>query len=406
MTDNQLLVDTSDVVHIDNEETIIGTKTFSRDTVVKNLSPMMTNCITDIPQDIKLTLSNGTLALKSGSNIYYPNGSGVFTKVTTSTDYTVSVGSPTGNRVLLPIVNSAGTSFSFLTAQNGLNLFSGATAPTVTVSTAYWYDTTNNIIKRTQDTGATWSTISGAYICLPICLTTFSNGSVTSIDQIFNGFGYIGSTVFALPGVKGLIPNGRNADGTLKSTEFVLNSVKTQQVSYVGYICVDSTGIGIFGQSVTEYQEDKNLNFDIYAGSYFYRCICGIVYYSSNSITSMDTKTPFHALDWNDKSTIAGFSMPSNKYINLTLGASGSTYTAPANGWFYFAKIASASNQYMTMYVNNSDPPIFATTTTQPIDGGQARLFLPVKKGDIVGVSYNLGGETRRFCFIYAEGEV
>ena len=25
---------------------------------------------------------------------------------------------------------------------------------------------------------------------------------------------------------------------------------------------------------------------------------------------------------------------PSSKYIDLTLGASGSTYTAPANGWF------------------------------------------------------------------------
>ena len=28
--------------------------------------------------------------------------------------------------------------------------------------------------------------------------------------------------------------------------------------------------------------------------------------------------------------------MPSSRYIDLTLGASGSTYTAPANGWFFF----------------------------------------------------------------------
>ena len=105
------------------------------------------------------------------------------------------------------------------------------------------------------------------------------------------------------------------------------------------------------------------------------------------------------------KSLISGLGMPSSRYTDLTLLASGSTYTAPANGWFYFAKTSSASNQYMTMYVDNGGTPIFATTMTQALNGGQARCFLPVKKGDVVGVNYDLGGQTRRFCFVYAEGE-
>ena len=37
-----------------------------------------------------------------------------------------------------------------------------------------------------------------------------------------------------------------------------------------------------------------------------------------------------------NKVQAAEASMPSNRYIDLTLGASGSTYTAPANGWFAF----------------------------------------------------------------------
>ena len=40
------------------------------------------------------------------------------------------------------------------------------------------------------------------------------------------------------------------------------------------------------------------------------------------------------ALDYNDKSEISGWGMPSSRYINLTLGASGTVYTAPANGYF------------------------------------------------------------------------
>ena len=74
MTDEQLLVDTSDLVHIDNTETINGLKYFSHDTVVANASQMITNCITEIPQDIKLELNNGILTLKAGSKVYVPNG--------------------------------------------------------------------------------------------------------------------------------------------------------------------------------------------------------------------------------------------------------------------------------------------------------------------------------------------
>ena len=34
----------------------------------------ITNCITEIPQDIKLELVDGTLILKAGSKVYVPNG--------------------------------------------------------------------------------------------------------------------------------------------------------------------------------------------------------------------------------------------------------------------------------------------------------------------------------------------
>mgnify|MGYP003298927573 CR=1 FL=1 len=35
---------------------------------------ILTNCIIDIPQDIKLVLKDNTLTLKAGSKVYIPNG--------------------------------------------------------------------------------------------------------------------------------------------------------------------------------------------------------------------------------------------------------------------------------------------------------------------------------------------
>ena len=101
--------------------------------------------------------------------------------------------------------------------------FSGGTAPSGYPINC-WYDTTNNKIKYTFD--GTYSDTRIA--CLPLGIYhQVSAGYTYSINQIFNGFGYIGSTAFALPGVKGLIPNGRNADGTLKNTSFTIGKVLT-----------------------------------------------------------------------------------------------------------------------------------------------------------------------------------
>jgi hypothetical protein len=100
--------------------------------------------------------------------------------------------------------------------QNIITCYSGSTQPTVSTQYNAWYDTANNIVKLTNDTGATWI---GQW-SLPICVTSTENGVLKTVDQIFNGFGYIGSTVFALPGVKGLIPDGKNTDGSLKNIEW------------------------------------------------------------------------------------------------------------------------------------------------------------------------------------------
>ena len=101
-------------------------------------------------------------------------------------------------------------------------------------------------------------------------------------------------------------------------------------------------------------------------------------------------------------SYISGLGMPSDKYINLTLGASGSTYTAPANGYFYFGKVASGVNQFVDMLNQTSK---YRLQTCAPASGIYCLQTIPARKGDLVRVNYNLAGATEGFRFIYAEGE-
>ena len=86
-------------------------------------------------------------------------------------------------------------------------------------------------------------------------------------------------------------------------------------------------------------------------------------------------------------------SMPSNKFVDLTLGASGTTYTAPANGWFCLIGPIGASG-----YIGNGY--IGATTTGTSNYGLNA--ILPVKKGEVVNILYTSATIMR---FAYAQGD-
>ena len=98
-------------------------------------------------------------------------------------------------------------------------------------------------------------------------------------------------------------------------------------------------------------------------------------------------------------SYIAGMGMPSNKYINLTLGASGSQYTAPANGWFIFSKRGTATGQWIT-----ADCGAQRQCYTSSNMYAEATIYMAVKKGDVLTLNYDLGGENMFSRFIYAQG--
>lgn len=98
----------------------------------------------------------------------------------------------------------------------------------------------------------------------------------------------------------------------------------------------------------------------------------------------------------------SGAGMPSDRYIDLTLGASGATYTAPANGYYFLDK-SGANGTYVSL-VNFGITDTYKYATTIPIYNTNGVVLLPVKKNDKVIVYYSATGVLNRFVFIYAQG--
>lgn len=258
---------------------------------------ILTNCLTKIPQDIKLELNNGTLTLKAGSKVY--NGDGTFYTNSSDISVTPSWGTVSGLFVFSVI---SGNSIVGFDATNANLVFSGDTAPTFAGNYAYWYDTTVKKVKYTSDAGSSWK----ENRAFPLCLVTSSSGVVTSIDQVFNGFGYIGNTIFALPSIKGLIPNRFNTDGSLNSTEFTTTSVLTYS-----YINANSgVLIGINANSLASdkyvYNKDENYNRNPQGVIAPRAMFAKVSTDSTGRITLFTPNTAFHAVDYSEYSREVG----------------------------------------------------------------------------------------------------
>lgn len=123
-----------------------------------------------------------------------------------------------------------------------------------------------------------------------------------------------------------------------------------------------------------------------------------IVFNNSSSVSTEHTISA--ELSSKTKSEISGLSMPSDRYIDLELGASGSEYIAPANGWYVVNKIALGLNQHLTLSAG-----IVSRVWSGSTDNQGLVTCIPVKKGNTLTVSYAATGATQMFRFYYAEGD-
>lgn len=265
-----------------------------------------------------------------------------------------------------------------------------------------------------------YRTVSSSWIekeALPLGIVRSSGtaGKVGSIDQIFKGFGYIGSTVFALPGVKVQQAIGFDRNMPKSEIQTIPNVVIAQSAGNNGFYDgqLRYTDLTIHSRNVghLSFNADRNLVID----DEYPNAARGIILYNYSTdatgkiktfnSASIDLVANSNASNFSQagRSLLAGLSMPSYKYTNITWGTSGTQYTAPANGYFWARGnwASSGSNFYITMDVLNKIGVMTETGASGPTFG---KVLCPVVKGDVVLLYYNAVTMTD-FKFIYSEGE-
>lgn len=239
----------------------------------------ITNCLLEVPQRIKYTLENGTLTIKAGSVVIVPYGTedktadlpigATFINENFKVYDTQYTEDSDGNgkffvwielRKDLGIITEETISLTgFLIGLNDNgghgfwsagNFSSGSSFPSNPQFSDVFYHVTNNRVYFYSQTQWNTTDLAGNdCLILPQIKFTGVNKQIVSVDQVFNGMGCIGSTIWADKGVKGLIPNGRNADGSLINEEVVIDKLYTftynwgTNSSLVGYELSDGTDV-------------------------------------------------------------------------------------------------------------------------------------------------------------------
>lgn len=98
--------------------------------------------------------------------------------------------------------------------------------------------------------------------------------------------------------------------------------------------------------------------------------------------------------------------MPSNTYDNLILGASGTSYTAPADGYVVVYKFSTAKEQYFNLQTGgNTDATVkIQDSKMSPATSTLLTCTIPVTKGEKFYTVYTAAGQLMFFRFYYATG--
>ena len=434
------------VLDIDNIAADLNAKADKADTANNNLSNLtaegekhflnknqISNCILEVPQRIKLEFLNGVLTLKAGSELLQPDGledDGItwkFKYKTIESDMVFpgisSTNEYTGSAFIYARYNT--------TVSNGYQLdyfvpaspVIGATAPASPFDYQIFYNTAENKLYMWYQN--TWR--SDLDIAFPIGDMTIGTSGITSLDNVYNTVSGLANSLMVKEGVKLLMPNGLNADGTLNNIEYIVPHTMFEVINFgtSGHreymLTISSDGVidnlwreyyfyqteapvveSAVGTAVW-YNPATNKTTIYTSGTPAEKPLAVITPITAGStyVTSVNQRTTLNLLKQADKSAISGWGMPSTDGLNLTLGASNSIYEAPANGWFYLDKIATVAGQEINIEnIRIGCYTIWSSAPNQPL-----RLMMPCSAGDSIRVSYSAAGNTTAFAFKYAKGE-
>ena len=217
----------------------------------------ITNCVLEIPQRVNLQDNGTNIIIKAGTIGIQPNGfeadgtTPKFDYITVTSDITLN-----NNQSKTILLGLNGPTGVYRTPID--RCFSGPTAPASPVNLTIWYDTSTNLVKRYVKSA--WEV---ANYTFPLGILKYTaTGTPGSIEQVFNGYGFIGQCTWVDKGVKVLFADGRNDDGTLKNKEFTNQNVNISnlegQISQLSQFKLDNNILRLYGYGPLNYFEQND----------------------------------------------------------------------------------------------------------------------------------------------------
>ena len=286
------------------------------------------------------------------------------------------------------------------------------TAPVDIPESVIWYDTTNNYVKVTLDTGSSWTQGHSLGLCV---VNRTTGGVISELNQLLSPITYCANVLFLSKGTKLLFPDGRNADGTCKNIEVTtqktilrllddLSATETNAGLFAVYnddgnieISIQSSQTWNFGNRLTtpaytkfyvtpenQWYQQTGSNTQIYNKNYLVHI--GTASRTNGKVTFLENRPfkTFAALDMNNTAYISKQSMPGRTYALLSVQSSGKLYTAPADGYV----LAQAKSTTATGFIDMTCASTCRTIAVSPSSGSGLAATLPVRKAASFSISY------------------
>ena len=156
------------------------------------------------------------------------------------------------------------------------------------------------------------------------------------------------------------------------------------------------------GNYVSTFYTSHNTSNNFATGINQERTINGVNKQSFFDINIAADGTDFVSASAGAKQSITNWAFPSSRYDNVTLGASGTQYTAPADGYVYLWGVQYDYNG--GLFLTNNANGLQVISQPPNANSFEVRVWIPITKGDSYTVAYS-ALYIHGFRFIYANGE-
>lgn len=192
--------------------------------IIDSVDGKISNCILEIPQNLKVSIVNNVVTLDIGSIVTLFGNS--YSTYTTTTTKTWATSEYDGRYMLFATISADGYIYGTAISK----IYSGTTYPVSPIFGDLFFDTSDRSIHRYTTQWVNWG------VGYPIAIVDVTSGVPTFAkdsngnDMIFNGAGFIGHHAFVLPNISGLLTDRFNTDGTLKSTHIKNTSLLIEEL--------------------------------------------------------------------------------------------------------------------------------------------------------------------------------